>query len=139
VIVRAGGRSTLTEIEARRYVCRACGAVVLVVPADVARRCLYTLSVIAAALAHWSHGGLSASAVRAVFSAFSIRGLAATGWSSLVRWSRTAEWLWPRIIPLSSASPRIRAHRVSAKLSAFAPVPSGRVLDDCLAGAVHAC
>lgn len=56
VIVRAGGVSKMKEIEARRYVCRACDAVVLVVPADVARRCLYTLSVIAAALAQWSYG-----------------------------------------------------------------------------------
>jgi len=128
----------LTEIEARRYVCRACDAVVLVVPADVARRCLYTLSLIAAALAHWSHARMSSSAVRATFSAFAILGAAASGWPSLVRWSRTAGWLWPRIVPLAGSSPHARAQRVSAKLSAFAPVPSGRVLDDCVAGAVHA-
>jgi hypothetical protein len=137
--VRVGGRSTVTEIEARRYVCRACDAVVLVVPADVARRCLYTLSVIAAALAQWSHAGRSSSAVRFAFGAFSILGDAATGWPSLIRWSRMAGRLWPRITPLPCASPRARAHRVSAKLSAFAPVPSGHVLDDSVAGAVHAC
>lgn len=142
MIVQAGGRSKLTEILARRYVCRACDAVALVMPADVARRCLYTLSVIAAALAQWSHGGWSAAAVRSVFSAFLLLGAAATGWPSLVRWSRMAERLWPRIGRLPSlpcSSPRALAHRVSAKLSAFAPVPSGRVLVDCVAGAVHAC
>lgn len=139
VIVQVGGRSKLTELLARRYVCRACDAVALVMPADVARRCLYTLSVIAAALAQWSHGGWSAAAVRSVFGAFLLRGDAATGWPSLVRWTRMAERLWPRIGGLLDLRPRALAHRVSAKLSAFAPVPLGRVLNDCVAGAVHAC
>lgn len=123
---------------ARRYVCRACDAVALVVPADVARRCLYTLGVIAAALAQWSHGGWSAATVRTVFGAFSLLGSAATGWPSLVRWSRMAVRLWPRVGPLPCSSPRALAHQVSAKLSAFAPVPMGRVLVDCVAGSVHA-
>lgn len=137
MIVRVAGRSKPTELFARRYVCVTCGAVVLVVPADVARRCLYTLSVIAAALAQWSHGGWSALAVRSAFGAFSLLGAAATGWPSLVRWARVAERLWPRVGPLPCSSPRALAHRVSAKLSAFAPVPLGRVLVDCVAGAVH--
>ncbi len=139
MIEHAAGRSKLTEIAARRYVCRACDAVVLVLPADVARRCLYTLSVIAAALAQWSHAGLSARVVRSVFSPFLIVGDAARGWPSLVRWCGMAERLWPRIAPLSCASPRVAAHQLCAKLSAFASVPSGRVLQDCVAGAVHAC
>lgn len=139
VIVRSQGRSVITEVEARRYVCRACDAVVLVVPADVARRCLYTLGVIAAALAHWSYGGVPAGAVRSAFSAFSIVGDATTGWPSLVRWSHMAQRLWPRGGPPAGASPRALAHAICAKLSAFAPVPSGRVLDDCVAGAIHAC
>lgn len=139
VIVRVGGRSQLTEILARRYVCLACDAVALVMPADVARRCLYTLSVIAAALAQWSHGGRSAAAVRSTFGAFPLLGAAATGWPSLVRWSSMAERLWPRIGRLPCSSPRALASRVSAKLSAFAPVPLGRVLTDSVAGAVHAC
>jgi hypothetical protein len=66
-------------------------------------------------------------------------GDAATGWPSLVRWSSMAARLWPRIGRLACSSPRTLAHRVSAKLSAFAPVPLGRVLVDCVAGAVHAC
>lgn len=139
VIVWVGGRSKLTEILARRYVCRACDAVALVMPGDVARRCLYTLSVIAAALAHWSHRGWSAETTRAAFGAFPVLGAAAEGWPSLVRWSHMAERLWPRLGPLPDASPRALAHRVSAKLSAFAPVPLGPVLTDCVAGAVHAC
>ena len=138
VIVQVGGRSQLTEILARRYVCLACDAVALVMPADVARRCLYTLSVIAAALAQWSHGGWSAAAVRSAFSAFPLLGDAAAGWPSLVRWSGMAERLWPRIGRLPCSSPRALAYQVSAKLSAFAPVPLGRVLVDCVAGAVHA-
>lgn len=139
VIVQVGGRSKLAEILARRYVCRACDTVVLVMPADVARRCLYTLSVIAGALAQWSHDGWPAAAVRSAFGAFPLLGDAAAGWPSLVRWSSMAERLWPRIGRLPCSSPRALAHRVSAKLSAFAPVPWGRVLVDCVAGAVHAC
>jgi hypothetical protein len=138
VIVHVGGRSKLTEIVARRYVCLACDAVMLVVPADVARRCLYTLSVIAAALAQWSHGAWSATAVRSAFGAFSLLGAAAAGWPSLVRWSSMAERLWPRIGRLPCSTPRALAHWASAKLSAFAPVPCGRVLVDSVAGAVHA-
>jgi hypothetical protein len=139
VIVQVGGRSKLTEIHARRYVCRACAAVALVMPADVARRCLYTLSVIAAALVQWSHGGWSAAAVRCVFSAFPLLGAAAVGWPSLLRWASMAERLWPRIGCLPTSGPRALAHRASAKLSSFAPVPLGRVLIDCVAGAIHAC
>ncbi|HEY6882368.1 MAG TPA: hypothetical protein VI299_30260 [Polyangiales bacterium] len=139
MIARVSGRSKLTEILARRYVCRACGAVALVMPADVARRGLYTLSVIAAALAQWSHGEWSAAAVRSAFGAFSLLGAATMGWPSLVRWTRMAERLWPRIGCLADLSPRALAHRVSAKLSAFAPVPLGQVLIDSVAGAVHAC
>lgn len=139
IVEHAAGRAKLTEIAARRYVCRACDAVVLVLPADVARRCVYTLSVIAAALAQWSHAGLSARVVRSVFNPFAVLGDAARGWPSLARWCGMAERLWPRIAPLSLASPLITAHQVCAKLSAFAPVPSGRVLQDCIAGVVRAC
>lgn len=73
-------RAEITEVLARRYVCCACGAVVLVVPAEVARRHLYTLCVIAGALAAWSHGVLPARAVRAEYGAFPIMGAAARGW-----------------------------------------------------------
>lgn len=138
VIVRADGRSVLTEIAARRYVCRACDAVALVVPADVARRCLYTLTLIAAALASWSHGGLAAHAVRAAFSAFSVLGAAATGWPSLKRWTGMVTQLWPRLGEVGSHAPRVTSGRITAKLAAFAIVPSGSLLDDAPAGAVHA-
>lgn len=128
----------ITEVLARRYVCCACGAVVLVVPAEVARRHLYTLCVIAGALAAWSHGLLPARAVRAAYGAFPIVGAAARGWPSLVRWIRGASRLWPRLGPQAAASPRRAAHALSARLSAFAPLPTGRVLDDSVVGAVHA-
>ena len=138
VIVRAKDRSVLREILARRYVCRACDAVALVMPADVARRCLYTLSVIAAALAAWSCGGMPARAVRSSFSAFTIVGVATTGWMSLTRWSRAATLLWPRLGAMTGGHPRSVAGRVASRLSAFAPVPSGHLPDDAIAGAVHA-
>jgi hypothetical protein len=107
-------------------------------PADVARPCLYTLSVIAAALAAWSFRGMSARAVRSAFSAFTIVGIAATGWMSLIRWSRAATRLWPRLGAVTPGYPRSVAGRVAARLCAFAPVPSGHVPDDATAGAVYA-
>lgn len=138
VIVRSQGRSILQEIQARRYVCRACDAVALVMPADVARRCLYTLSVIAAALAAWSCADMPACSVRSAFSAFPVVGAAVTGWASLVRWSRAANRLWAQLGATIGGSPRSVAGRVAARLCAFAPVPSGHVPEDAAAGAVHA-
>jgi hypothetical protein len=128
----------IAEVLVRRYVCVGCGAVVVVVPAELAFGHLYTLSVIASALAAWSHGGLSARQVRSRHSAFRLVGASARGWPSLVRWARCSQSLWPRIGPPVEASPRAAAHALCAKLSAFAPLPSGRVLYDAVAGAVHA-
>ena len=137
VFTLVGGRTKIVEILARRYVCLACDAVVLVLPADVARRHLYTRIVIAAALAQWSHGGLSARAVRACFGAFVIQGHAATGWPSLGRWTLSTRFLWPRL-RAADGPPQQVAHRVSAQLAAFAPLPTGHVLNDAVAGAIHA-
>lgn len=122
----------------RRYVCGVCGAVALVVPAEVARGHLYGLCAIAAALAAWSHGGRSARLVRAEHGAFPVVGASARGWPSLVRWTRGGRRLWPRLGPPADTSPRRAAHALCAKLSAFAPLPTGRVLDDAVAGSVHA-
>lgn len=122
----------------RRYVCLACDAVVLVLPADVARGHLYSLLVIAEALARWCANEQSARAVRVELSAFSIIGSASTGWPSLPRWARSGSRLWPRIKLRSAGSPRVAARMVSAQLCAFAPVPTGRVTVDAVAGAVHA-
>ena len=138
VFVRGAHQVEITEVLARRYVCCACGAVVLVVPAEVARRHLYTLCVIAGALAAWSHGALPARAVRAAYGAFPIVGASARGWRSLVRWTRGASRLWPRLGPPPAASPQRAAHALCAKLSVFAPLPTGHVPDDAVAGAIHA-
>jgi hypothetical protein len=130
--------SEMVEILARRYVCLACGAAVLVVPAEVARRHLYTLCVIAAALAAWSHGGQPAGRVRVEHGAFPIVGASARGWLSLARWTRSAGRLWPRLGPPPAASPRRAAHAVCARLSVFAPLPTGHVPHDAITGSVHA-
>jgi len=137
VFTRLGDRTKIVEILARRYVCLACGAVVLILPADVARRHLYTRLVIAMALAQWSHGGLSASAVRARFGAFAIQGHAAKGWPSLRRWTLSTQCLWPRL-RAADGPPQQIAHRVSVQLAGFAPLPTGHVLEDAVTGAVHA-
>lgn len=138
VFTRLGERTKIVEVLARRYVCLACDAVVLVLPADIARRYLYTRFVIAAALAWWSHERLPASAVRSRFGAFAILGPAARGWPALARWADAARLLWPRLRSSLEGPPQQIAQRVSAQLAAFAPVPLGHVLDDAVAGAVHA-
>jgi hypothetical protein len=139
VYVRSGPRTAVVEILVRRYVCLACDAVVLVLPADLARGHLYSLLVIAAALARWCTNEQSARAVRAELSAFSIIGAASTGWPSLTRWARSASRLWPRLkLRSAGTSPRHRARMVSVQLCAFAPMPTGRVVVDAVAGAVHA-
>ena len=138
MFTQLGGRTKIVEVLARRYVCLACDAVVLVLPADVARRYLYTRLVIAAALALWSHGRQSASAVRGRLGAFAILGHAAHGWPALARWADSARLLWPRLRSSVEGPPQQVAQRVSVQLAAFAPVPTGQVLDDAVAGAVHA-
>lgn len=138
VVAKVGHKPKITEILARRYVCLACDAVVLVVPAEVVRGHLYSLCVIASALAKWSHDGLSARAVRAEHSMFPVVGAASSGWPSLERWAATSSCLWPRIDRLPSTSARRVAFVICVKLAAHAPVPTGRVLEDAVAGAVHA-
>ncbi len=138
MFTRVGERTEIVEILVRRYVCLGCGAVVLVVPADIAWRHLYTRVVIAGALAHWSYAGFAAKAVRTTFGAFRIVGSAVTGWPSLKRWSRASTRLWPRLRPIGEQTPRAAAYAASAQLSAFAPIPTGNVLDDAPAGSIHA-
>ena len=55
---------TMTEILTRRYMCRACGAVLVVVPRGVGRRHQYSRGAIATALALWAYERVPASRVR---------------------------------------------------------------------------
>jgi hypothetical protein len=76
-------------IRLRRYLCRACGAVLEVVPATVAAGRRYTTAAIAWALALFGVEKLPAPAVRARVSPDRRLGReAAAGWAQLRRWAR---------------------------------------------------
>jgi hypothetical protein len=89
----------MAEVLQRRYRCQEprCGAVVVVVPAAVRRRFMYSAAAIAMALALWGAQGQSAAEVRAAVSVNPIAGLSARGWRSLGRWVRRARELFPPV------------------------------------------
>lgn len=125
----------LTEIAARRYACRACDAIMVVVPRGVARARRYSLSAIAAALALWAHERASAAAVRARTStATTIGAASATRWASLPRWTQCALALFG-IEPPALGTMRDRAARIASFVAAHAPVTAGPVPVDAFFGA----
>lgn len=76
-------------ISARRYQCQECGAVTIVVPAEIRGRRAYSASAIGYALALWALLGLAAPEVRRRVSPATVLGdTAAAGWASLRRWAR---------------------------------------------------
>ena len=110
----AGAAPEATEIAVHRYRCRACKAVMVVLPRGVARGYRYSLSAIAWAL--WAYEQLPAAAVRARTSTAKYVGATgATRWTSLRRWTRCAATLFgiaasARTAPVfQHGSPRLRA------------------------------
>jgi hypothetical protein len=76
-------------VEARRYQCRHCGAVVTVAPAAATARRHYSRPAIALALARFGLLGEPAAQVRRRVSPWRTVGAAATGsWVTLKRWAR---------------------------------------------------
>jgi hypothetical protein len=125
----------LTEILSRRYACRACDAILVVVPRGVGRCYRYSLSAIATALALWAYEGARAASVRAKTStATTIGAASATRWPSLPRWTRSALALFG-IEPTTLGTVRDRAARVAAYVAAHAPVSRGTVALDAFFGA----
>jgi hypothetical protein len=127
------------SILARRYRCRRCGAVVVVVPEGVGRRIAYGVVAIVLALGRWAVDGRPAREVRAEVSPFAIVGAtAASGWRSLGRWTRTVERLFPGVPQFIEPTCRARARRVLAFAASFAPRTTGALLVDALQGAARA-
>jgi len=130
-------RPEVAALEARRYRCRRCGAIVVSLPRGVLRRLRYTAVAIALALAMWADGASSA-AVRTRISPFTIVGDdAVRGWRSLRRWARSARRLWPPIRPAPHTSPRPLAADVVRQLAALAPLTTGALVRDACAGALR--
>jgi hypothetical protein len=119
----------LIGILVRRYQCRACGAVVVVVPRGVLRRRLYSAAAVALAAALYGVAGLAPAEVRAQVSPLRIVGAtAASGWASLRRWAGAVRG--GRLFPVVRALPadatlREVAARAATTLAAYAPGAGG--------------
>lgn len=133
------GPKSATEVPTRRYHCTRCGAVVVVCPAELRRRRRYGAVVIAAALARWSVDRVPAYHVRGELGAFTVVGdEACRDWASLRRWARAGPTLWPRARPTRDGSPLSLGAELVRRLASLAPIPTGVVSVDVLAGALVA-
>ena len=126
---------TVAEIQARRYRCRLCGAIVVVVPRGVARGYRYTLGAIGLALALWAYERVPAACVRARCSTAKCVGAAsATRWASLHRWTGCALALFG-VASSHAGTLRERAARIVTFVASRAPVSTGRVSHEAFHGA----
>jgi hypothetical protein len=131
--VEFGGATALIAILLRRYLCRSCGAVIVVGPRCLVRRRLYSAGAIAVALALYGVAGLAPAEVRRQVSPLRIIGpTAVAGWASLKRWCRAvrARRLFPvvRALP-ADATLRQVAARAATTLAAYAPGAGGLAVE----------
>lgn len=124
---------SLIGILLRRYLCRSCGAVVVVGPRGIVRRRLYSAGAIALAFALYGAAGLAPAEVRRRVSPLRIVGPgAAAGWASLRRWSKAvrARRLFPAVRTLpATATARQVAARAATTLAAYAPAAGGLAIE----------
>lgn len=86
------GPPQTVQIQLRRYLCRSCHAVVLVMPQGVVPRRYYTAPALALALALFALCRLPAKEVRKRVNPWQVVGAtAADGWSTLVRWCKALQ------------------------------------------------
>ncbi len=130
-----GEDPTLTDIRARRYACRACDAILVVVPRGIGRAYRYSLSAIAAALALWAYARESAASVRTQTSSAKMIGAAsATRWASLTRWTRCALALFG-VATSELGTLRERAARIASAVASNVPIATTSVTVDAFYGA----
>lgn len=120
-----GGPAKLFSVQARRYRCTTCRAVLLVVPRGVLPRRSYSASAIAWVLARVALEDATTTEVRAQVCPSKIVGPSAVErWLSPSRWleARRAGRLFPRLgRPSPTASRRQIAERTAMQLIALAP------------------
>lgn len=124
----------MLDIQARRYRCVACTAVLTVVPSSVQPRRRYSTAAIALALALWGLGLVSAALVREQVNPATIVGdTAAGGWASLRRWSREvrAGKLFPTtpLPPPGSTLRQVAASAASALAGLAGPAGRARPIE----------
>lgn len=132
------GTPKITVVDARRFECQRCWAVMTVVPREALHGVLYAAPAIALALFLYGVEGLSARVVRARVSLFPAQDASTPGWPALRRWIARASSLW-RLSrpPLPSASTRQRAERAAMELVACAQI-AGELAIRVFDGAVRA-
>jgi hypothetical protein len=132
----------VTILSLRRYRCCACGATVTVMPAGVLSFKHYSAPAIVLALALFGVLALPVPEVRRRVSPWRVRGYAATGWHSLLRWIQEARR--GALISGARSSPtgftrRQVAERVGMALAAVVPHVEGvSIPDRAFAGASFA-
>jgi hypothetical protein len=133
-----GELPTIEEIQRRRYRCQNCFAVVVVGPAVIWRRGMYTSAAIAGALAGWTLEGKSARSVRMATSPLPQQGPSdADRWRSLARWARGGPF-GPKVTAnLPRAGPRGRATEIARRLVALVPISTGSFVADAFQGATQ--
>ncbi len=127
----------------RRYLCRACGAVIAVGPAGIVPGRLYSAMAIALALALYGVQRVSHPEVRQRVSPWqaSRRDPARTMWVTLIRWveARREGTLFGRLrSPSSSTSRRLLAAQTAQALGALALTATPSLSESVFAGATRA-
>lgn len=123
------GKPETVVVKARRFQCRPCGAILLVVPRGMMPRRHYAASAIALALALLGLLGLPVREVRRRVSSWQVVGAtAASGWATLRRWVAAARRgeLFAAVRPSPPHfTMRQVAQRAAATLCACCPVSPG--------------
>ena len=129
----------LVVIDARRYECQECGAVMMVVPREIIPRMLFAASAIALALALYGLSGKSAREVRVALSPLLRVGTPEAGWKTLRRWIARAPSLWRSIRPArTDASTRMLAERAATTLAGYAAPGHESLIHAAFSGGVRA-
>lgn len=124
-----------TEVLIRRYQCQRCHAITMVAPADVLARLRYRAQAVVTALVYLAEGRASPW-VREQLSPQKVLGHEGRrAWRSPSRWAKRARALWPiRAGPNDDS--RTLARTAVRTLASRAPSPTGRLLEDAVAGAL---
>lgn len=121
--VTPGGVGVKREVACRRYRCKACTAVLTVLPEAALPRKHFSGAAMALALALWGLCGWSAAQVRALVGGRMQAGGPSRGWRTLARWARQVAdgTLWASLDSRAQGEPRQVAARVAQALCGLAP------------------
>lgn len=120
----------------RRYQCQRCDAITMVAPADVLARLRYRGRAVVMALAYLAEGRASPW-IREQVSPQQVLGHEGRrAWRSPARWAERARALWPIRAGPDDGDPKSGARTAVRSLASRAPSPTGRLLEDAVAGAL---